>query len=126
MDPSFSEGLRFNALTEPAMGFATDLHCSECGYSVDEMVLGLDYGGDTFRQAVCCSECRELRMVRLVDSEDLHRCVSQRRPDYQALGTPLICPESPEHCCTAWYHPGPCPRCGSELRQGSRALLWDG
>lgn len=108
------------------MGFATDLHCDACGYGVEHMVLGFDVGGSGCVQAVSCADCRELRVATLPpDPPVLSHGVrtAETRVDFTRI--PIHCPVSDEHRITPWYHPGPCPRCGAELRAGQRAIIWD-
>ena len=93
------------------MGFATDLHCAACGYAVDFMVHGRSFGEAGPVQAVACADCRALRVARL--------------PEPPASPEPLRCPESAAHRVVPWSHPGPCPRCGAELRAGERFVIWD-
>ena len=110
------------------MGFWTDLHCDACGYAVERMVLGFDMGEVAYVHSVTCADCRELRIVRLPHYPPMvsepRRTMSEARVDFARL-PPLRCPESPAHSVAPWYHPGPCPRCGAELRMGTHFVIWD-
>ena len=108
------------------MGSATDYSCPDCGYHVDHMVSGYDFGEMSHVLAVSCATCRRLHRVLLPGrpSEPAARGI---RADAEAGRLPagVRCPRSAKHAIVVWSDPGPCPRCGATLKRGGHWSIWD-
>lgn len=97
------------------MGAVYEFICRNCGYRI-ETEGGFGGGALFMSQDVLCHDCREIRPCIKVQ----HEFGWDPGP---AEVRPLQCPVDPSHRVEKWDHPGPCPRCGTTLRQG-RLLMW--
>ncbi len=92
--------------------------CESCGYRA-EVSGGDDVGMASRTTTVSCEVCRELYDVVISEEPWL-----AGRPDDKNPGN-LQCPRSSEHRCSPWEHPGPCPKCGEQIRERGMTALWD-
>ena len=99
------------------MGAVYEFICLKCGYSV-ECEGGFGGGFVYTSQDVLCHDCREIRMC--VTARHEFRC--DPKPSDML---PLQCPVDSSHRIEKWDHPGPCPRCGTTLQEGTLIMESD-
>ena len=108
------------------MGIASIYSCPQCGYQSDTVSSGYDVGMSSHVVGVSCETCKQLYSVVLpgkpwdADMDAMRQLVASGRLPKGARG-----PKSKKHHVKAWSHPGPCPRCGTTLRQEEGVMCWD-
>ena len=108
------------------MGSAADYTCPQCGYHVEHMVSGYDVGMASHVVGVSCDDCRALRVARVPGKpSDASARAAAAAVAAGHVPAGVRCPHSARHHLTVWTAPGPCPRCGTTLRQGKNVVLWD-
>ncbi len=100
------------------MGASYQFRCDSCGYEA-EVSGGGDAGMLVITTTVLCETC-----------EELYDVVTARRPTDPAERLDFgpvepVCPRSKRHTIKPWEHPGPCPKCGSQMTMGDTLMLWD-
>ena len=110
-----------------SMGSAVDYSCAKCGYHVDWMVSGYDVGMASHVAGVRCADCGELHVAALPGKpwDEMADAIVADPVKRGQVPAGTQCPQSPSHQITIWKHPGPCPRCETELQQGDHSILWD-
>jgi hypothetical protein len=98
------------------MGLICQFSCPACGYTA-EVAGGPDHGMVASRKTFTCMDCRELGDVT----------VSLRGPEPHRIVQPVAarCPSCRSGRLAPWTHPGPCPRCGTVMRNGEVVEFWD-
>jgi hypothetical protein len=108
------------------VGFASDYHCSACGYSVDEMVSGYSVGMASHVVGVSCYDCKELRVAQIPGHPAGPGAFEARSAiELGQVPAGVRCPKSVRHRVAVWEAPGPCPRCGKPLDEGDQMMMWD-
>jgi len=98
------------------MGQHHQFRCEACGYEA-EVSGGEDCGFSVVTQTITCTKCKELVDV----------VVSERPGDPKIPRLPLRCPRAKKvkHPVQPWTAGGPCPRCGTKMRDEGLRVLWD-
>ena len=90
------------------------------------MISGYDVGMASHAVGISCETCKELLSAFLpgkpwdADWDAMRDLVKSGE-----LPAGARCPKSAKHKVTVWSHPGPCPRCGTILKEGADVLCWD-
>lgn len=94
------------------MGVASNFTCPVCAY--EALVSGGDDAGMLgATTTISCARCRKLYDVMVWRTEEPDEWMEPR------------CPQNPAHPVARWTAPGPCPKCGGEMRPGDVVALWD-
>ncbi len=100
------------------MGTTHRFRCESCGYEA-EVSGGDDAGMRVITTTIRCEACEELYDVVTAErSIDL-----AEGPVFNPVEP--VCPRSKRHTIKPWEHPGPCPKCGSQMTMGDTLMLWD-
>ena len=97
------------------MGTLHKFICDACGYNKvvsGEASKGLVKSVIT----IICDTCKELYDVELADDSDVFS------PDWKP--PTFFCPKSKEHSVDIWKHPGPCPKCGNQMKKEPDVIEW--
>lgn len=104
------------------MGSSHEFFCPDCGYPAT--VSGGDDSGLTcLTTTISCADCGALYDIVLKSWER-----GERPPRTSTIDPdlPISCPESADHVVNRWRHPGPCPKCGTEMaKHEGRGVDWD-
>ena len=100
------------------MGCTFDFSCPKCGYHVS-VSGGTDCGFHAVTNTILCGDCK--RLYDVVTSED----PASTAFDDGWKPSAYSCPKSTRHAVELWFHPGPCPKCGTQMTKGREAMLWD-
>jgi hypothetical protein len=98
------------------MGKLARFHCSVCGFAATTS------GGDGQRfdnpsVTLHCHDCKQLFEVALP--------VVPWGGEIVIRSNAIQCPRSGDHQVEKWKHPGPCPKCGTELDREEIAQVPD-
>jgi len=91
--------------------------CPNCVYET-EVSGGNDVGMACATSTILCKTCKELFDIE-TSTEPWLAIERDWKPEKYS------CPNSPDHPCRLWKHPGPCPRCGVSMKKVEATLNWD-